>query len=81
MKLAPGPEATTFPVNFFLADDQGHVSEGEIWGESVDVRRMNFPPGLSRLRLSVKARDSDPNTEPSYPILAELDAIKISDIR
>jgi hypothetical protein len=81
MQLAPGPEATTFPIPFFLADDQGHVSQGEIWGKSLDVRRINFPRGLSRLVLSVKARDTDPNPEPSFPILAELENLEVSDIR
>jgi hypothetical protein len=81
MTLAPGPEATTFPINFFLTDDEGRISQGEIWGQSVQVRRMNFPRGLSRLRLSVKAKDSDPNNESSFPILAELDALKISELR
>ncbi len=80
MRLAPGPEATTFPIDYFLTDDQGHVSQGEIWGKNVDVRRMNFPRGLSYLQLSVKAKESDPNTGPSFPILAELDGIEISDI-
>jgi len=42
---------------------------------------MNFPRGLSRLRLSVKAKDSDPNNESSFPILAELDALKISELK
>ena len=80
MRLAPGPEATTLPIDYFLADDQGHVSQGELWGKTVDVRRMNFPRGLSTLQLSVKAKDSDPNTGPSFPILAELDGLEISDI-
>ena len=80
MRLAPGPEATTFPIDYFLADDQGHVSQGEIRGETVDVRRINFPRGLSYLQLSVKAKESDPNTGPSFPILAELDGLELSDI-
>jgi hypothetical protein len=29
-----------------------------------------------RLRLSVKGKDSDPNNESSFPILAELDAFE-----
>jgi hypothetical protein len=80
MKLALGPDATTFPIVFFLADDQGHVSEGQIWGKSVDDRRMNFPRGLSRLRLWVRPKDNDPNAAASFPILAELDEIELSDI-
>ncbi len=80
MRLAPGPEATTFPIDYFLADDQGHVSQGEIRGETVDVRRMNFPQGFSTLQLSVKAKESDPNAGPSFPILAELDEVELSDI-
>jgi hypothetical protein len=80
IRLAPGPEATTFPIDFFLTDDQGHVSQGEIRNKNVDVRRMSFPRGLSTLELSVKAEDSDPNTVPSFPIVAELDGIELSDI-
>ena len=80
MRFAPGPEATTFPIDYFLADDQGHVSQGEIRGETVEVRPMNFPRGISKLQLSVKAKDSDPNTGPSFPIVAEMDDLELSDI-
>jgi hypothetical protein len=80
MRLAPGPEATIFPIDYFLADGQGQVSRGVLWGKSVEVRRMNFPQGFSILWLSVKAKGSDPNTGPSFPILAELDGLEISDI-
>ena len=41
---------------------------------------MNFPRGLSYMELSVKAKESDPNAGPSFPVLAELDGIEISDI-
>ena len=80
MRFAPGPEATTLPVDYFLTDDQGHVSQGEIWGNNVEVRRMNFPSGFSNLQLSVKAKDSDPNAGSLFPLLAELDGLEISDI-
>jgi hypothetical protein len=77
MRLAPGPEATTFPIDYFLTDDRGHVSQGEILAENVQVRRMSFPRGLSALLLSVKA---DPSNESPFPFLAELDGLEISDI-
>ena len=80
IRLAPAPDTTTFPVDFFLTDDQGHVSQGEIRGETVEVRRINFPRGLSDLELSVKAKKSDPNAGLSVPVLAELDGIELSDI-
>ena len=32
------------------------------------------------MQLSVKAKEGDPNTVPSFPILAELDGIELSDI-
>ena len=80
MRLAPGPEATTFPIDYFLTDAQGHVLQGEIRGKNVEVLRMNLPRGLSYLELSVKAKESDPNAGPSFPVLAELDGIEISDI-
>jgi hypothetical protein len=41
---------------------------------------MDLPRGLSYLEVSVKAKGSEPNAEPSYPILAELEGIEISDI-
>jgi hypothetical protein len=49
-------------------------------GKNVELLRMNLPRGLSYLELSVKAKSNGLNTEPSYPILAELDGIEISDI-
>jgi hypothetical protein len=80
MRLGPGPKATAFPIDFFLADGQGHVSQGEIRAKTVDVRRVSFPRGLSTLQLSVKAKDDDPNTVPSFPIVAELDDLELSEI-
>jgi len=32
------------------------------------------------MQLSVKAKGSEPNTVPSFPIVAELDGIEINDI-
>jgi hypothetical protein len=80
LRLAPGPQATSFPIDFFLTDDQGHVSQGEIRGETIDVRRMEFPRGPSYLQLSVKAKESDSNPAQSFPIVAELEDLEISDI-
>ena len=80
MLLAPRPEATTFPIGFFLTDDWGQVSQGEIRNKNVDIRRVNFPRGFSTLQLSVKAKDSDQNNGPSSPVLAELEEVEISDI-
>jgi hypothetical protein len=80
MRFAPGPEATIFPIDYFLTDDQGHVSHGELWGKYVDVRRIDFPRGPSYMQLSVKAKVSEPNTGQSFPIVAELEDLEISDI-
>jgi hypothetical protein len=80
MRLAPAPETTTFPLDFFLTDDQGHVSQGEIRGAAVETRRINLPRGLSGLELSVKARKINQNAGLSFPVLAELDGIELSDI-
>jgi hypothetical protein len=66
MQLGPGPKATTFPVDFFLKDDQGHVSQGEIWDRNVEGLRMNLPKGLSSLELSVKAKKSVPMSPPHF---------------
>jgi hypothetical protein len=80
MRLVPGPEATTFPIDFFLADDQGHISQGEIRGETNDVRHIDLPRGPSYMQLSVKAKQNDSNTGRSFPIVAELQDLEISDI-
>jgi hypothetical protein len=80
MRFAPGREATAFPISYFLADAQGHLSQGEIRGETVDFPRLAFPRGPSYMQLSVKAKDSGPDTASSFPILAELDGIELSDI-
>jgi hypothetical protein len=80
MLLAPAPDATTFPIDYFLADDKGHVTQGKIRGETVDVRRMNFPKGLSNLQLSVGAKESDTDKGVSFSVLAELDDLEISDV-
>jgi hypothetical protein len=81
LQLTAGPEATTFPVDYFLTDDHGHVSEGEIQGGNVAVKRMKFPQGFSMLHLSVKAKNSGSKTEASFPAFAELDGIEISDVK
>jgi hypothetical protein len=61
--------------------DLGNVSQGKIWGKSVEVSRLNFPHGLSRLVLSVKQGREIKNAEPSFPILAELDELEVTDIK
>jgi len=71
---------SALPIDYFLADEHGHVSQSELWGRYVDVRRMNFPRGPSYLQLSVRAKESGPNRGPPSPILAELDDLEISDI-
>jgi hypothetical protein len=79
MRFALGPEATILPIDFFLTDDQGHISRGEIRGETVDFKGINLPRGPSYMQLSVKAK-GDSDTVPSFPILAEVDGIELSDI-
>jgi hypothetical protein len=80
MRLAPGPEATTLPIDYFLTDRHGPVSQGEIQQKNLGISRINLPRGLSALELSAKAKHTDPNAETSFPLLAELDGIEISDI-
>ena len=80
MRLAPAPDTTTFPIDYFLTDAQGHVLPGELWARSVEVVRMNLPRGLSYLELSVKGKSSDPNAGSSFPDLAEMDEVELSDI-
>jgi hypothetical protein len=79
IRLAPGPAAITFPVDFFLADAQGNVSQGQLLGRNIVVRRVTLPRGLTTLQLSVKAEDTDRNADASFPVLAELDGLEISD--
>jgi hypothetical protein len=80
MQLAPGPEATIFPIPYFLEDEQGHFFHAELRSEKLAIFPMNFPRGLSKLQLSAQAKEVDPNTNPSFPILAELDGIEVSDV-
>jgi hypothetical protein len=80
MRLAPAPDATTSPIDYFLTDQHGHVFQGEIRGKTVANRRINFPRGLSTLELSVQAKESNPNLTPALPRLVELDDLDISDI-
>jgi hypothetical protein len=80
MWLAPAPKVMAFPIDFFLADAQGHISRGELWSRSIQALRMNLPRGLSYLELSVKAKENDPSTGPSFPTLAELDGVEIREV-
>ena len=80
IRLAPGPDTTIFPVDYFLTDKQGHVSGGELRGGTVDIRRINFPRGLSTLQLSVRPKESNLSKGPSIPILAQLDGVELSQI-
>jgi hypothetical protein len=80
LRFSAARETTTFPINFFLTDAQGHVFQGKTQGKNLEVFRMNLPRGLSDLELSVQAKDSNPNTGQSFPIVAELDGMELSDI-
>jgi hypothetical protein len=80
LRLSPGPDVARLPVEYFLANDQGQVSQGELWGENVDIRRVNFPKGLSKLNLSVKTKDRDSNSGPPFSALAKLENFEITDI-
>jgi hypothetical protein len=79
MRLAT-TAATVLPLDLFVSDAQGHTSQSELSGSNVGLLRMNFPRGISYLELSVKGNSNGLNTKPSYPILADLDGIEISDI-
>jgi hypothetical protein len=80
IRLAPAPERKAVPIDFLLTDDRGRVSQGEIRGQTVDVRRMTFPQGMTHLVLSVQAKESDPNAGTSFPIIAGLEGLEVSDI-
>jgi hypothetical protein len=79
MRLVTTPAATVLPVDFFVADAQGHVSQSELWGKNVEALRMDLPRGLSYLEVSVKAKGGELEIG-SYPILAKLDEIEINEI-
>jgi hypothetical protein len=59
MRLTPETQTTTGPIDFLLADDSSHVSQGVIWGKDVDVRRMNFPREFSTSRFLVTPKGGD----------------------
>jgi hypothetical protein len=80
MRLAPAPGATAFPIDFFLTDAQGHVAKGQLWGQNVEVLPMNLPKGLSYLELSVNPKETDENGVSSFPVVMELDGVKLTDI-
>jgi hypothetical protein len=80
MRLRPGPDATSIPVDYILTDEQGHFSPGKIRDETFDFRRINIPQGFSSLQISVKAKESDPDVTKSFPTLAVLDEVELSNI-
>jgi hypothetical protein len=80
MRLAPSPQTVVLPVNYFLADAQGHRSQGELWKKDIEILPINLPKGLSYLVLSVAAQEREPSKEKFFPVVAELEAIKLSDI-
>jgi hypothetical protein len=79
MRLTPGPKAAMFPVNYFLTDARGHVLQDEIQGKAPQVLGMNLSRGLSYLELSVKEKYGDPSAPLSFPILASLDQVEITE--
>jgi len=80
MRLAPGPEATISPIDYFLADEQNHVTQGQIRGETLAIKRINVPRGFSKLMLLVKAQAGVQGGEPSFPYVARLDGVEVSEI-
>lgn len=81
IRLTLGPTVSAFPIDFFVTDAQGHVLQGEVGNKNPEPLRMNLPKGFSYLELSVKAKQSNPQTVPTlFPILAELDGIEVSEI-
>jgi hypothetical protein len=80
IRLAPAPGATTFPIDFFLTDAQGHVAHGQLWSQNVEILPMNLPKGLSYLELSVKPKATVENGVSSFPVTVELDGLKLSEI-
>jgi hypothetical protein len=79
LRLTPAPGATTLPIDFFLTDAQGHVFPGQLWSKNVEMLSVNLPRGLSYLELSVKPKGTDANGVLSYPIVAKLDGVELSD--
>jgi hypothetical protein len=73
------PKTSSLPFSK-VPDLEKVVFQGEIQKKNPEVLGMNLPGGLSYLELSVKAENVDPSTAPSFPILAELDGIEISEI-
>jgi hypothetical protein len=80
IRLTPGPDATTIPMDFFLTDAQGNVFQDAIPSSNFEVLQINLQKGLSYLELSVKPRKNGPNPVPAFPILAELGEVEVSEI-
>jgi hypothetical protein len=81
MRLEPGPDAKTLPIRFSLSHDHENVAQGSFSAESVEVRRIELPAGLSDFELSVCA-EGDEMPPVGLPLhIAKLDDFQVGDIR
>jgi len=80
MKLAPGPDAKTRPVHFFLRCGQESVFQGDVYGESTEVGRIRISQGFSDLELAVSAERAQKQPGILDLRIARLDDFEISDL-
>jgi hypothetical protein len=81
MRLEPGPDAKTLPIRFSLSHNYESVAQGSFSAESVEVRRIELPRGLSDFELSVCA-EGDEMRAAGLPLhIAKLDDFQVGDIQ
>ncbi len=80
MRLEPGPDAKTLPIRFSLSHDYANIAQGLFFGETVEVRRIEIPRGLSDFELSVSAERVEMRTAGLPLHIAKLDDFQVGDI-
>jgi hypothetical protein len=81
MRLEPGPDAKTLPIRFSLSHNSENVAQGSFFAESVEVRRIELPRGLSDFELSVCAEGDEMRTAGLPLHIAKLDDFQVGDIQ
>jgi hypothetical protein len=80
MRLAPGPDAKVAPVHFLLRRGQESVSQGDLYAESTEVRRVEIPQGFSDFELAVSAERVQKEPGIFDLRIARLDGLEVSDL-
>ena len=80
MKLTPGPDAKTRPLHFLLRCGQENVLQGDIYGESTEIRRIKIPQGFSDFELTLSAERVQKQPGVLELRIARLDDLQVSDL-